>query len=55
MEDTSPSQPTSKKRRKLRFTNETEEIQAPNKPHTRLFPRRFPIPTIHPELVEFAN
>jgi hypothetical protein len=55
MEDSSLSQPTSQKRSKLRFTDETEEIQAPSKPRTRSSARRFPIPTIQPELVECAN
>jgi hypothetical protein len=55
MEDSSLSQPTSKKRRKLRFTDETEETQAPSKPCTMSSARRFPIPTIQPGLVECEN
>jgi hypothetical protein len=55
MEDSSLSQPTSKKRRKLRFIDETEETQAPSKLCTRSSARIFPIPTIHLGLVECAN
>jgi hypothetical protein len=46
MEDSSFSHPTSQKRRKSRFTDKSEEIQAPSKLHTRSSVRRFPIPTV---------
>jgi hypothetical protein len=55
MEDSSLSQPTYQKRRKLIFIDETEETQAPSKLHTRSSARRFPIPTIWPGLVECEN
>jgi hypothetical protein len=54
IENSPLSQPTSKKRRKLRFTDEIEETQAPSKPCTRSSARRFPIPTIQTKFVECA-
>jgi hypothetical protein len=51
MEDSSLSHPTSQKRSKLTFTDETEETQAQSKPCTKSSARIFPIPTIHPGLV----
>jgi hypothetical protein len=55
IEDSSLSQPTLKKRRKLRVTDETEETQTPNKPRTRSSTERFPIPKIQTEFVECAT
>jgi hypothetical protein len=54
IENPSPSQPVLKKRRKLQFTDEPKETQAPSKPLTRSSARRFPIPTVQTEFVEFA-
>jgi hypothetical protein len=55
MEESSLSQPTSKKRIKIRFNDEPKETQDPSKQHTRSSARIFPIPTIHPGLVECEN
>jgi hypothetical protein len=46
IEDSSLIKPTSKKRSKLRFTDETEEMQAYSTLRTRFSAGRFPIPTI---------
>jgi hypothetical protein len=50
----SVSQPR-RKEDKLRFTDETEETQAPSKPCTRSSAKRFPIPTIQTKFVECAT
>jgi len=55
IEDSLLSQPTSKKRRKLRFIDETEETQVLSKMCTRSSSRRFPIPTIQTNFVEFST
>jgi hypothetical protein len=54
IENPSLSQPVLKERRKLQFTDEPKETQAPSKLRTRSSARRFPIPTVQTEFVEFA-
>jgi hypothetical protein len=55
IEDSSFSQPTSQKRRRSRFIDKTEDIQAPSKLCTKSSAKRFPIPTVHLDLVECTN
>jgi hypothetical protein len=55
IENPSLSQPVLKERRKLQFTDEPKEIQAPSKLCTRSSASRFSIPTVHTEFVEFAT
>jgi hypothetical protein len=54
IENPSPIESVLKKRRKLQFINVPKETQAPSKPLTRSYARRFPIPTVQIEFVEFS-
>jgi hypothetical protein len=53
-EGSSPRQPVLNKCRRLFFTYEPKETQAPSKPVTRSSARRIPIPTVQTEFVEVA-